>query len=367
MTLKDRIFIISFFAVCFGSNAQTPTGLVSHWSFDGHAVDSMGSNHGEIFGNVRPAVGIDGMDSTALFFDGTDDYIKILTPQSSEMTIMFWMKPHDLQDDDRIISSLDGTTNSFSLKYIGAGIQLRQPLNYIVAFFPDQSLWYFIAITISSSGATIGYLNGAPQYQQSFTIGESTYWGLGRKHLNTQGNDFHGALDEISIYDRVLTAGEIESAYMEHNPNANGNFCNTLFWTEEKVGIGTASPDMELTVNGKIHARGVKVDPEIPVPDYVFEPDYSLRSLEDLSEYIKANRHLPEIQPAEKFQQEGLKLGEMDLKLLLKIEELTLYVIEQRKRIESLLAVKQTKEVEKRKLESLARRIEEMENLIKKK
>lgn len=364
-TLREFILLPLLFLICISSNAQTPTGLVNYWPFDGNANDSIGTNHGEIFGNVSPTVGIDGIEGTAMFFDGTDDYIKILAPQSSEMTLMFWMKPYDLWDDDRIISSLDGVSNSFSMRYYSAGIQIYSPWRNMVSFIPDPSKWNFIAVTISGNGSAKGYFNGEFQFNGNITFATSTLWGLGRKFLHTTGNDFHGSMDEFSIYDRVLTAAEIESAYILHNPNANPDFHNTMFWKENYMGIGTKSPDMELTVNGNMHANGVKVNPEIPVPDYVFDPSYSLQSLEELQEFIQINGHLPEIPSAEKFQKEGLKLGEMDLKLLLKIEELTLYVIEQRKRIDFLLNLKHLKEADQGKLEVLARRIDELEYLLK--
>lgn len=111
------------------------------------------------------------------------------------------------------------------------------------------------------------------------------------------------------------------------------------------VGIGTANPDEKLTVNGKIHAKEVKIDLLIPA-DYVFHryykgmselnPDYEMMSLEELEIYIKENYHLPNIPSANKIQEEGLKLGEMSNLLLEKIEELTLHIIEQNKRIEKL-------------------------------
>jgi len=95
-----------------------------------------------------------------------------------------------------------------------------------------------------------------------------------------------------------------------------------------KVGIGTLSPDMELTVKGNIHAEEVKVDLNVPAPDYVFKKDYDLKSLEEVQDYIKAHGHLPNIPSAKEMEANGIPLGEMNMKLLEKIEELTLYVIE---------------------------------------
>jgi hypothetical protein len=104
------------------------------------------------------------------------------------------------------------------------------------------------------------------------------------------------------------------------------------------VGIGTSTPDSKLTVNGKIHAQEVKIDLLSPmtVPDYVFAPDYKLKSLKEVEEYINKNSHLPEIPSAQEIDKNGLFLAEMNMSLLKKVEELTLYVIEQNKRIEKL-------------------------------
>ena len=95
------------------------------------------------------------------------------------------------------------------------------------------------------------------------------------------------------------------------------------------VGIGTANPDAMLAVKGTIHAQEVKVDLSVPGPDYVFERTYDLFSLENLKTYIAKNKHLPEIPSANQMKEAGIDLGEMNMLLLKKIEELTLYSIQQ--------------------------------------
>lgn len=106
---------------------------------------------------------------------------------------------------------------------------------------------------------------------------------------------------------------------------------------EGKVGIGLTEPDAMLTVNGIIHAKEIKVDLTGSLADYVFSPDYSLMPLNEVERYIKINKHLPEIPSAAEVKENGLSMGEMQNKLLQKIEELTLYVIEQQKQIEELM------------------------------
>jgi hypothetical protein len=78
------------------------------------------------------------------------------------------------------------------------------------------------------------------------------------------------------------------------------------------------------------------VKTNIAVPDYVFEPDYDLPALDEIEAYVKEHKHLPEIPSAKEIEKEGLDLAEMNLLLLKKVEELTLIIIEQNKRILSL-------------------------------
>jgi hypothetical protein len=100
------------------------------------------------------------------------------------------------------------------------------------------------------------------------------------------------------------------------------------------IGIGTDNPDSKLTVAGNIHAQEVKVTINAgSVPDYVFANDYKLKSLHELEDYIKQNSHLPEIPSATEIEKNGLMLAEMNLSLLKKMEEMTLYMIEQNKQI----------------------------------
>jgi hypothetical protein len=102
------------------------------------------------------------------------------------------------------------------------------------------------------------------------------------------------------------------------------------------VGIGTPTPGYRLDVNGTIHAKEVKIDLNFAQADYVFKPEYKLRTLEEVEQFIKTNSHLPEIPSAVETKENGLNMGEMQNKLLQKIEELTLYTIEQNKKIEKL-------------------------------
>jgi hypothetical protein len=91
------------------------------------------------------------------------------------------------------------------------------------------------------------------------------------------------------------------------------------------VGIGTTSPQHLLQVAGTISAKEVIVSST--GADYVFQPGYTLKSLSETFEYIQEHRHLPDIPPAADVQRNGMNVGEMQTRLLAKIEELTLQMI----------------------------------------
>jgi len=86
-----------------------------------------------------------------------------------------------------------------------------------------------------------------------------------------------------------------------------------------------------LDVAGNARANEVVVN--TTGADFVFGPSYKLPSLSSLEKYIRYNHHLPEIAPAKQMQAEGLSLGENETKLLQKVEELTLYIIELNKQL----------------------------------
>ncbi|WP_442845055.1 interleukin-like EMT inducer domain-containing protein [Leeuwenhoekiella sp. H156] len=112
---------------------------------------------------------------------------------------------------------------------------------------------------------------------------------------------------------------------------ANGNYDQPGLIVDDsgKVGVGTINPDELVTVKGKIHAEEVRVDLSVPAPDYVFKDSYQLLSLEELEKYIRDNKHLPEVPSAVQFENEGISVGTMNMLLLKKVEELTLYIIKQ--------------------------------------
>lgn len=100
------------------------------------------------------------------------------------------------------------------------------------------------------------------------------------------------------------------------------------------LGIGTINPTARLSVNGIIQTKEVVV--ETGWADYVFADDYQLRPLSELRSFIEKNKHLPNIPSAREIEQNGLAVGSVQKKMMEKIEELTLYLLEADKKIKEL-------------------------------
>ncbi|MEC5147902.1 hypothetical protein [Chitinophaga sp. 212800010-3] len=128
------------------------------------------------------------------------------------------------------------------------------------------------------------------------------------------------------------TAGSDKNLYM--NFASSGNVI--IAKGGGNVSIGTAfNNGYKLAVNGTIGARKVRVE-QSTWADFVFHPEYKLPTLQYVADYIASNNHLPDIPSEKEVKEDGIDLGDMNRKLLQKVEELTLYLISQEKKLESV-------------------------------
>jgi trimeric autotransporter adhesin len=112
------------------------------------------------------------------------------------------------------------------------------------------------------------------------------------------------------------------------------------------VGINTTAPLERLHVVGNVRIDGdlIWTDPGASVPDYVLDPNYNLMTIDELEKFIAEEKHLPNIPAATEIKDKGLNLSEFQMRLLEKIEELTLYTVQQAKSIEVQKAVLEQKD-----------------------
>lgn len=185
-------------------------------------------------------------------------------------------------------------------------LSLTTNLYYTGSGSPEQNMRYLKGPGVHASGGALLYL---------------------RSNNNTgRGFYFYTADESTGVdADAILT----ERLRIRHNGTAT--FMNT------SVGIGTISPSAKLAVNGDIKTKEIIVTKQsTDWPDYVFEAGYHLQDLTELESYINEHNHLPGIPTKKDIEQNGQSLGAIQGKLLKKIEELTLYVIEQQKQIKKL-------------------------------
>ncbi len=139
-------------------------------------------------------------------------------------------------------------------------------------------------------------------------------------HFMTDRNNFY--------FNKGIWVSGVFSSYYNNNLDLRAGGVTRIFAdvSTGNVGIGTTTPDSKLSVNGNIRAHEIKLE-TTNWPDYVFNKDYKLASLEETKAFIKENGHLPGLKSAKEYQEKGVDMMELNQKLLEKIEELTLHLI----------------------------------------
>ena len=193
--------------------------------------------------------------------------------------------------------------------YVGIGVPIGTD--------PSQALTLKGGMSISLSSVTSNELNNG-----SLMITKPTASG---QYINlTRQNNQTWSIGTVYNKD-VFAIGK--------GQQTDANFTSPSFVIDTlgRVGIGTPTPDYKLDVNGAIRATEILAVSPDSFPDYVFKPNYELSKLEDVDAYIQNNGHLQNIPSASEVKEKGMSLVDMQVKLLQKVEELTLYAIKQQK------------------------------------
>ena len=182
----------------------------------------------------------------------------------------------------------------------------------------------------------------------SFNLGsilKSNSYGVSLEGASS-GLFFYGESDAKNRYYGLYHDRASEKTVLRVNNNDNA----FIFSKEGLLSIGTniAVPtNYKLAVGGDIIAERVVVKLQTAWPDFVFKKSYGLRPLSEVEAFINQNNHLPEVPSAAEVADKGIDVGAMNAKLLQKVEELTLYLIEMKKEIEALKADKKNTEDKK--------------------
>ncbi len=298
--------------VVFGMGGSSELRLVSAGGSSAGFGFYTNVSQAQAFGNVRPipVAKIDGSGNVGL---GTSSPAATLHINSTAGRTAFR-------------TYLNGNTTNYLSLWQGTGGAVIDPIGSGLLF-----LGYDLPTNV-----IVGYNGG------NLGIGTQTPGAFLDVNSN---NNISQALQDWSITGvHILSAGyTLGGANPVYLTTENPSRPLTLQSNGGNVGIGTNAPDAKLSVSGQVHAQEVKVSITVPSPDYVFDKDYKLLSLEDIKNYIDQNKHLPEVPSAKEMEKNGVQLGEMNMLLLKKIEELTLYVIELKKEMQELKENQQIK------------------------
>ena len=207
------------------------------------------------------------------------------------------------------------------------------------ALFPRND-WRLIANDTNSGGRNHFSIEDATAAREVFTIiGGAPAFSLFVQNNGDVGLGTNTPLRSVHIVKANTPAVRLEQT-------GNGGFPAAV-WDIQANDQGLSivldgTPQLEIDTSGNVTIQGslTTINPAgtFPVPDYVFDPTYRLMPLEQLGAFVEDKRHLPGIPSAEQVAQSGLNMTELQLQLLQKVEELTLYTLQQQAQINALQA-----------------------------
>ena len=188
--------------------------LEAFYPFNGNAKDITDKYRDlTVYGDTSLTSGKDNSSNSAYYFDGTGDYLEYETniPSFDNYTISLWAKPASSGPYEAIFSSYNNSVRGFQIDFDGSNFHIRKSSgDNIVLSTAQLDVWTFIAFTYDGTNS-IAYINNESPVSDA---GGTTEFNLFRIGMNRAGGTyFTGAIDELRIYNRALTASEISSLY----------------------------------------------------------------------------------------------------------------------------------------------------------
>jgi hypothetical protein len=346
------------------------TGGVSPWTLNGTHIHN--SNAGNVgIGNAAPAydLHIFRNDPSIGFYDVDDNHTSgYIIGDSSNLVINAYRRSQTASNEPGNLLLQVGSTRFPGTVAGNVGIGITDP-SYKVSLDGDMGLYDgndFIGflgnegenfmINAKLGNTLIGGASprnlilqyGVGSFALSGRVGIGTNAPFGKLTVSGSGELFRAgnATTAIHMTDDYIqfignSAGKYFMQLVGNNltiGNSTGNNSGNLFIWGNQVAIGTTNPaaGYKLSVGGKAICEELKVQLTGNWPDYVFEKQYKLPTLENLEKFIQQNRHLPNIPPAREIEADGINVGDMQKRMMEKIEELTLYIIDLKKQIDDL-------------------------------
>ncbi|AKH93452.1 hypothetical protein [Elizabethkingia anophelis] len=271
---------------------------------------------------------------------GVYSYIGKVLAEWAESGIIVYLRGGTTYNTDGIIKKNDGTYTATAGSQINlSAVPITEP-NFNIPRGIYVADWEINANTQSmninnlySKNGNIGIGNNSPQSKLDINGTIMVGGDTGNLDITSLPN----SLDMLKNTGKLaigwnLSGGGGETNFIANRGKGNTGGFHFYDYTNEgqRKRLLLLNSNGNALLDGKLEAKEIKVT-TTPTADFVFEDSYKLPNLESVEKHIKEKKHLPEIASAAEMQKDGVNIGDFQIKLLQKIEELTLYSIEQNK------------------------------------